>query len=526
MIRCIRSIGASGSKTGVLLAAFLVWSVVGLVSATPSGRAATQSPQYSITDLGTLGGSVCPGYSGQTSIAAALNDPGQVAGSSCKFAVPFDRVFGAFRWSEGAITDLGVTGAAYGINDAGQVVGSTAQPGFASGSAFIWSGGTATSLGPVLGGFSTAYDIDNRGRIVGLRGSPPNTASWRAFLYDTTTGAVTDLGTLGGTFRSTATSINDAGHVAGWASLPDENTFHAFLWRDGVMADLGSLSGGHSFARAVNGTDVVVGDSSVPEGSHAFIWKEGVMSDLGTLGGPFSSAYGINDIGHVVGYALTGSFAQRAVVWRGSTIRDLNDLIPTDSGWQLREARAINTAGQIVGVGIRGGETRAFLLTPTGDLTPPSIDVPADLAADATGPDGALVEYAASAVDDVDGTVPVTCTPPSGSTFAIGTTTVTCTASDAAGNATTASFDVHVKGAAEQLDDLLAAVGGLGPGTGLADKVRAARDALAAGNDADACSSLRGFINQVQAQSGKKLTPAQAAELIAAATRIRAVLSC
>ena len=40
-----------------------------------------------------------------------------------------------------------------------------------------------------------------------------------------------------------------------------------------------------------------------------------------------------------------------------------------------------------------------------------------------------------------------------------------CTASDAAGNVASASFDVHVKGAAEQLANLLTAVTGIGPGT-------------------------------------------------------------
>ena len=43
-------------------------------------------------------------------------------------------------------------------------------------------------------------------------------------------------------------------------------------------------------------------------------------------------------------------------------------------------------------------------------------------------------------------------------TFAIGTTTVTCEASDAAANPASArGFDVHVKGADEQLDDLIGA---------------------------------------------------------------------
>jgi uncharacterized repeat protein (TIGR01451 family) len=47
---------------------------------------------------------------------------------------------------------------------------------------------------------------------------------------------------------------------------------------------------------------------------------------------------------------------------------------------------------------------------------------------------GAPVTYTATAQDLVDGALPTTCTPPSGSNFPLGKTTVTCTATDKAGN--------------------------------------------------------------------------------------------
>jgi hypothetical protein len=158
------------------------------------------------------------------------------------------------------------------------------------------------------------------------------------------------------------------------------------------------------------------------------------------------------------------------------------------------------------------------------DTIPPDITVPASVAADATGPAGAVVSYAASANDDIDGPVAVTCTPSSGTTFAIGTTTVTCTASDTAGNEAGASFDVHVRGADEQLGILFAAVAG--PGSSLPNKVEDARAALAAGVVDAACGKLAAFANEVTAQSGKTLPARKAGELLASVQRIRVVLSC
>src|SRR5215469_9021295 len=79
------------------------------------------------------------------------------------------------------------------------------------------------------------------------------------------------------------------------------------------------------------------------------------------------------------------------------------------------------------------------------DTTPPSLSLPSDITAEATGPSGAAVSYTATATDLVDGSVPVICTPDSGSTFALDqTTTVNCSATDASGNAATGSFTVTV----------------------------------------------------------------------------------
>ena len=86
-----------------------------------------------------------------------------------------------------------------------------------------------------------------------------------------------------------------------------------------------------------------------------------------------------------------------------------------------------------------------FLVIVTEDVTPPVLSLPANITAEATGPNGAVVTYTATANDNLDGPVPVTCVPPSGSTFALGTTTVQCSASDAHGNIATGSFTITVR---------------------------------------------------------------------------------
>lgn len=80
------------------------------------------------------------------------------------------------------------------------------------------------------------------------------------------------------------------------------------------------------------------------------------------------------------------------------------------------------------------------------DTTKPELsNLPADISVDATSSDGAAVTYSApTATDTVDRAPAVGCAPTSGSTFSVGTTTVTCTATDTAGNQRTGTFNVTV----------------------------------------------------------------------------------
>jgi hypothetical protein len=82
------------------------------------------------------------------------------------------------------------------------------------------------------------------------------------------------------------------------------------------------------------------------------------------------------------------------------------------------------------------------------DRTAPVISgTPANMPCqEATSSAGAVVTYSTpSASDIVDGAVTVTCVKASGSTFALGTNTVVCTATDAVGNSASTSFTILVR---------------------------------------------------------------------------------
>jgi hypothetical protein len=91
-----------------------------------------------------------------------------------------------------------------------------------------------------------------------------------------------------------------------------------------------------------------------------------------------------------------------------------------------------------------GNEATGSFTVTVVDTTPPSLTLPSDISTTATSASGAVVSYTASASDLVDGPVTPTCSPASGSTFPVGTTTVNCTATDAATNQASGSFKVSV----------------------------------------------------------------------------------
>jgi probable HAF family extracellular repeat protein len=324
--------------------------------------------QYTITDLGTLGGNYsCPG---------GINDSGQVVGWSY---VAGGSTNHAFLYSgNGPMQDLGtldstrVYSTALDINNNGQIVGWSWSDSV-SAHAFLCSGSSAMKdLGTLSGSDSWASSINDSGQIVGE--ADLSDGDYRAFLYSGS-GPMKSIGSLGGS-KSSAVSINNSGQIVGW-SWPTgggSGSGHAFLYSgSGPMQDLGTLGGVQSQAAGINDSGQIVGYSYTSSGAtNAFLYEgSGPMQDLGTLGGAISSASSINNNGQVVGDSYTSSGKHHAFLYSGSgPVQDLNNLIPPSSGWTLISNSSINRKGQIACLGKNAsGQSHALLLSPIISLT-------------------------------------------------------------------------------------------------------------------------------------------------------------
>jgi probable HAF family extracellular repeat protein len=229
--------------------------IVGFSDLAGGGFRATRWDGSTAIDLGTLGRV-------DLSVAADINNAGQIAGWSAIGDSADAIVIHAVRWQGTTPQDLGSLGGAnrssngFGINDAGQVVGISQLAEGSFSHATRWDGSTAIDLGTLGGSSSFAADINNLGQTVGwsqLAAANGAAVEQRATLWNGTTPV--DLNTLvdaPGWLLTEATAINDSGWITGSAlhlasgntrgylltvgPIPEPSTYALMLFGLGAVA--------------------------------------------------------------------------------------------------------------------------------------------------------------------------------------------------------------------------------------------------------------------------------------------------
>jgi probable HAF family extracellular repeat protein len=294
-------------------------------------------------DIGSLGGTFTE--------AVDINDRGEIVG----IGVGATFQIHAFLWQKGIMTDLGPSNGvtSYGwpaINNQGLIVFNDAIPTNADSRAFLWEPIGRTDLGDLGGALTYASAINERGQVTGV--GTTATGEYHAFLWDD--GAMTDLGpmaTPGYAALSGVPKANRKGQTVFTYNMAD-TSFAAILWDGNARVRLPDLGGKFSIPADINESGQVTG-TSFPLNSegHAVIWEDGAISDLGR-----GVAMAINNAGDVVIQRDAGT-TPRAFLWHRGVLTDLGTL---GGAWTL--VHAINDRGQVIGVSeVASGEGHAFI---------------------------------------------------------------------------------------------------------------------------------------------------------------------
>jgi probable HAF family extracellular repeat protein len=336
----------NGIKTKLLSA--IILAVGGALAA--QAQAAPQ--RYSVTILEPLAG-----Y--ENSWASAINGKGQVVlNSNTLGAEEYLSIFEAALWTDGVAAPVpdavGFSGA-FDTNYNGWMAGDSYNH------AVIFKG---ASVVPIETGwmFSWAQGINNSGSVIGSTWDD-NEYTGTSFLYKN--GVVTDLGKKG---LVRASSINDRDQVAGTCQTtrPDGHAEYTACIYESGRARLLTKGGlrGASDATDINLAGQIVGTYKRPgvSRSRGFLYANGVVTDLGNM-----YPTDINNAGTIVGVgSLRNSGPARAFIRVGGKTYDLNKLTDGLGTFVLEEAAQINERGEVVGTGRASGTgpSRAFLLRP------------------------------------------------------------------------------------------------------------------------------------------------------------------
>jgi probable HAF family extracellular repeat protein len=246
------------------------------------------------------------------------------------------------------------------------------------------------SNGAVVGGADTSIPTPEPGCYNPV-GNPDCFIS-HAFLWGDN--SLKDLGTLPGGNFSLAAAINQRGQIAGVSEndqidpFSGNPEFHAVVWENEQIMDLGTLGGVSSFAATLNDhgqiTGVALNDVPDPYSilglgsgttltqTRGFLWQHGEMRDLGTMGGPDTWAVFVNDRGQVAGTSFTSDIVDPKTgtppvgvfLWENGKMKDLGNL-GGDNGLlgAYGIVNALNNGGQVAGSMVVAGDqfVHAFL---------------------------------------------------------------------------------------------------------------------------------------------------------------------
>ena len=130
---------------------------------------------------------------------------------------------------------------------------------------------------------------------------------------------------------------------------------------------------------------------------------------------------------------ISGSFTVNAFAWGSFKSNGYRRVLIFDADWEIRCSERPET--------LRG---HVHYEDPP-DTTPPTFVGTGDQTVEAQNANGGVAFYGVWGYDDYSNQyLPATCTPESGASFPIGANTVTCTATDPAGNTGSATFTINV----------------------------------------------------------------------------------
>ena len=125
----------------------------------------------------------------------------------------------------------------------------------------------------------------------------------RAFVWRD--GVMANLGVLPGDELSIGIGINDRGEVLGisvMTSVGGAHSYRSFVWSDGVMTELEAPTGRQAYPAGINDRGMVTGRTCLQLGGICpFVWEDGVMTELPTASGRIGWPRAINDRDQVVG---------------------------------------------------------------------------------------------------------------------------------------------------------------------------------------------------------------------------------